>query len=135
MLLLSGQYSTATNCPATSCIRKPTAPVRLVYTGSHTDADFEYASSNRGFQNAFDTLNTNPAPFSPLPDQFLISTIKGHILRSSCRGSSSRYLTGGRFPSCCRWYTSIPFEYASSLRRQGRSRNSCCRYYLEGSVL
>ena len=38
--------------------------VRLVYTGSHTDADFEYASSNRGFQNAFDTLNT-PAPFRP----------------------------------------------------------------------
>ena len=38
--------------------------VRLVYTGSYTVADFECASSNRGFQNAFDTLNT-PAPFRP----------------------------------------------------------------------
>ena len=132
MLLLSGQYSTATNCPATSCIRKTDS----TWYDSSTPAVIPMQTLNVHLPTGDSKCirhSQHTSAFSPYRQFYF--TIKGHILRSSCRGSSSRYLTGGRFPSCCRWYTSIPFEYASSLRRQGRSRNSCCRYYLEGSVL
>ena len=132
MLLLSGQYSTATNCPATSCIRKPTAPGTTRLHRQSYRCRLRICIFQPGIPKCI-RHSQHTSAFSPYRQFYF--TIKGHILRSSCRGSSSRYLTGGRFPSCCRWYTSIPFEYASSLRRQGRSRNSCCRYYLEGSVL